>query len=519
MAAPNLVLANVNVITMDPTLPAARTIGIRAGRICWVSAKDTRPPNDHRGPKENVIDCQGKTVVPGFIDAHCHLVSYAHSLVGLDAGPRTVSSIMDLQNLVAQAVRETPPGSWILGRGYSEFHLAEKRHPTRWDLDAVSPAHPVSIAHHSGHVHLLNSLALHRVGISMETGDPPSGLIDRDIPTGEPTGLLFGMNEFIAPFVSPAQESQADGGIGRAGEVLAANGVTSVFDASARNDLGRRELFRTWSREARLPQRISMAVGWGAFQKMMHEDTARPNDDPVPVRGVKIILHEITGRLSPSRSELKEMIMRIHTAGHQAILHAIEQEHIIAACTAIEEAQRAAPAAGRGHPGHRVEHCSVCPPELAKRLATAGVTVVTQPAFLYYNGERYLKTVPELDLKHLYPVGRLLRSGVTVAGSSDFPVIPPNPLIGIYAAVTRRAENAEPVLPEERISPVEALSLFTASAAKAIGAEALTGSIKPGMFADLAVLSADPTAVAEEAIKDIRVDMTLIGGQVVWERG
>lgn len=554
MTAPDLVLVNANVITMDPTQPSARTIGIRAGRISWVSADDSPPLGDHRGSYETVIDCRGKTVVPGFIDAHCHLVSYAHSLVGLDAGPRNVSSILDIQDLVARAARETQPGSWILGRGYSEFHLAEKRHPTRWDLDAVSPAHPVSIAHHSGHAHLLNSLALERVGVSMETGDPPNGLIDRDIATAEPTGLLFGMNEILAQFVSPAQESQADRGVGLAGATLAAYGVTSVFDASPRNDAGRRDLFRTWTRDNRLPQRVSMAMGWDAFQDMVRDgayppdddagppddgadppdddacppdddadprddDADPPDDDPVPIAGVKIILHEITGRLSPSRAELNEMVMQIHKAGHQAILHAIEQEHIIAACTAIEEARRAVPpAAGRGHPRHRLEHCSVCPPELAQRLAAAGVTVVTQPAFVYYNGERYLKTVPETDLIHLYPVGRLLRSGVAVAGSSDFPVVPPNPLIGMYAAVTRRAENGERVLPEEGVSPGEALSLFTDSAAKAIGAEALRGSIQPGKLADLAVLSADPTNVAEETIKDIRVDMTLIGGRVVWAR-
>ncbi|MHB9150689.1 MAG: amidohydrolase [Thermoleophilia bacterium] len=519
MTAPDLVLVNANVITMDRALPAARTIGIRAGRIYSVSPRSAHPPRDSGGPRPIVIDCRGKTVVPGFIDAHCHLVSYAHSLVGLDAGPRSVSSILDIRDLVAQAARETPPGSWILGRGYSEFHLAEKRHPTRWDLDAVSPAHPVSIAHHSGHAHLLNSLALERVGISMETGDPPDGLIDRAIPTGEPTGLLFGMNEIIAPFVSDTQNSHAERGIGLAGASLAACGVTSVHDASARNDPSRRDLFSRWRQQGHLPQRVSMVLGWDAFQRERYRDAASPDDDPVPIVGVKIIVHEITGRLSPSQAELNEMVARIHTAGHQAILHAIEQQHITAACIAIEEARRAAPAAGRGHPGHRIEHCSVCPPELAKRLAAAEVTVVTQPAFVYYNGERYLKTVPERDLEHLYPIGRLLRSGVAVAGSSDFPVVPPNPLMGIYAAVTRRAENGEQVLPEERISPGEALRLFTDSAAKAIRAEALKGSIRPGKFADLAVLSADPTSVAEEAIKDIQVDMTMIGGRVVYERG
>jgi predicted amidohydrolase YtcJ len=499
---------------MDSTIPKARIVRISNGRIAGLSADDTcEKPKDM---KALIIDCHGKTVVPGFIDAHCHLTSYADSFVTLDLGPRNVSSISDIQNIVKEAAHELSPGTWIKGRGYNEFYLAEKRHPTRWDLDATSSVHPVSITHRSGHAHLLNSLALQLVGISKETGDPPGGLIDREIGTGEPTGMLYGMGETLARFVPPTQADQTEQGILLAGQTLSTLGITSVHDTSSRNDPDRLALFYDWKRQDLLPQRVTMALGWEAFKKnLKREPTAFKGDDQVRVEGVKIIIHEITGQLSPSQSELNKMVAQIHRSGYQAILHAIEEKHILAACIAIEYALKASPGAKHKH---RIEHCSVCPPALAKRLASAEIMVVTQPAFVYYNGERYLRTVPKEDLGHLYPVANLMKHGVRLTGSSDFPVVPPNPLIGIYSAVTRKTENGEYLLPEESITPLEAISLFTNNAASATRAEITRGSIRPGKLADLVILSGDPTELPEEAIKDIQVEMTIINGKVVWER-
>ena len=511
----DLVLINANVITMNPKFPRARIIHIRNGRIASVSAEHTPFLWRDTITKRVVLDCQGKTVVPGFIDPHCHLFFYASSFKNLDVGPRHVSSIADMQNLINKAAKELPPGTWILGSGYNEFYLAEKRHPTRWDLDAVSPDHPVRLAHRSGYAHVLNSLALERVGISKETGDPPDGLIDRDITTGEPSGLLYGMSKTLAKFMADAQNNQAEEGIRLAGRALSSYGVTSIHDASVRNDLNHIALFRSWQQRGDLPQRVSMVLGWEAFKKIIEGEGVPQDDDFIRIKGVKIIIHEITGQMSPSQPELNEMVLLIHRAGHQAVIHAVEEKHIIAACIAIEHAMNVHPLAGHRH---RIEHCSVCSPALAKRLASAGIIVVTQPAFVYYNGERYLRTVPQGDLAHLYPVATLMRFGVKVAGSSDFPIVPANPLIGMYSAVSRKAENGEHLLPEEKITPFKALSLFTDNAASAICTESNRGSIQPGKFADLAILSDDPTGIPEEAIKDIQVDMTIINGQVIWER-
>jgi len=209
------------------------------------------------------------------------------------------------------------------------------------------------------------------------------------------------------------------------------------------------------------------------------------------------------------------LLFAIHQSGFQAVIHAIEPPAIEAACTAIEYALQRSP---RLDHRHRIEHCSVCPPLLARRLASLGVMVVTQPPFIYYSGDRYLKTVSGSQLKYLYPLASLLEHNVHIAGSSDCPIVPPNPLIGIHSAVSRRSETGKAVLAQEGITPLDALHMYTDYAARATFEENIKGSITPGKLADLVVLSNDPTKVPVEEIKDIQVEMTVLNGEVVWDK-
>jgi hypothetical protein len=230
---------------------------------------------------------------------------------------------------------------------------------------------------------------------------------------------------------------------------------------------------------------------------------------------VKIIIDETTGHLKPDQVELNEMVLSIHRAGFQACLHAVQKKTVEAACSAIEYALKKLP---KSDHRHRIEHCSVCPPSLARRLAALGIMAVTQPSFIYYSGDRYLRTVPAEELKHLYPIRTLLKSGVTVSASSDCPIAPANPMTGIYAAASRMTETGERVLSEEKVSPEEALRMYGENAARAIFDEGIKGSISPGKLADLVVLSGDPTKVPINEIKDIKVKMTILNGEVVWEK-
>jgi predicted amidohydrolase YtcJ len=209
------------------------------------------------------------------------------------------------------------------------------------------------------------------------------------------------------------------------------------------------------------------------------------------------------------------MVYQLHSTGHQVAIHADEGDSVEAAVTALEQAMSRKP--GTGH-RHRVEHCSVCPPPLIRRLKQVGALVVTQPAFIYFSGERYLATVPAEDLEWLYPMGSLCTAGLRVAGSSDAPVVPLSPLAGVGAAVTRTAETGQRLLPQEGISPEEALRLHTLNGAFASFEEDIKGSITAGKLADLAIIDGDPTAVTPEVIRGLAVVITIIDGEVVWQR-
>lgn len=509
----DLILFNANVITMDPTFPIAQLVAVHSGKIEKVGGNEHL--KDLTNSKTKVIDCHGKTVVPGFIEAHIHFHGFSERLTTIDLSPRNnVRSISDIRDKISQISKSLPSGTWIRGAGYNEFYLAEKRHPTRSDLDGATFAHPIKLTHRSGRAHVLNSLALKLVNISKETADPTDGLIDRDLQTGEPTGLLYGMGDTLAKLIPPIDDDQMERGVKLANNQLSALGITSIHDASPRNDLNRWKMFQRWVEGGLLRSRVCIALGMEGYEEYRkHSFQTRIDENRLRVQGLKIILHETTGRLYPAQEELNEMVLDIHRSGSQAVLHAIEGKTIEAACNAVAYALKKSP---RSDHRHRIEHCSVCAPSLAKRLASLGIMVVTQPSFIYYNGDRYLKTVPKPNLEHLYPLSTLIKNGVVVAGSSDCPVVPANPIMGVYSAVSRKTEAGDFVLPDEQITPLEALKMYTQDAAKATSAERVKGSVEPGKLADLVVLSRDPTKLPASEIKDIEVEMTILGGEVVW---
>jgi predicted amidohydrolase YtcJ len=225
------------------------------------------------------------------------------------------------------------------------------------------------------------------------------------------------------------------------------------------------------------------------------------------------MLDEVRGSINPPQRELNRLAADIHRRRLQAALHAVEETTVESAAVALEYALREAPL--KGH-RHRLEHCSVCTPGMARRLARMGAGVVTNPAFIYYSGERYLAGVPPHRLKHLYAINTMLKAGVRVAAGSDAPVANPDPLKGIYAAVTRRDATGQLVTPDEAISSLDALKLYTINAAYSCFRERQTGSITKGKWADLVILNADPLQVSPRDLKNLKVEMTILAGEVVY---
>ncbi len=514
MTVADLILKNANVITVDSRQPNAELVAIKDDKILLVGGNESL--ESVRGAKTKVIDCHAKTVVPGFNDAHCHPFSLIRKLLSIDLSPSSVSSISNIKAAISHKAQNAPSGQWLIGTDYNDFYLAEKRHPTRWDIDEVAPHHPVILSHRSLHACVLNSLALSLAGITRETPELPGALIDRDLNSGEPSGLLFEMLGHIRERVVPSlSETELIKGITLANQHYLSQGITSIQNASLINDLKRWQTCRRFKEDSRLKSRLYMMTGiktMGQFQEAGL--TFGYGDSHLRLGGVKMTPTEATGQLYPPQSELNQQALDAHRAGFQLAIHAVQPSVVEAAIIALEYVQSQLPQAGRRH---RIEHCSECPPRLLKRLKKLQAVVATQPPFLYYSGERYLAMVPADRLRWLYRIKSFFDSGLIVAGSSDSPIVPDNPLVGIYAAVTRQTESGQQILPRQRISASQALAMYTINAAYASFEEGIKGSITPGKLADMVLLSGDPTKAPPEQIKDIKVEMTIIGGKVVWE--
>lgn len=512
---PDLLLTNARVITMDPSRPAGGWVAVRDGKITAVGAPGETPPEPAGDCR--VVDCTDAGVLPGFTDSHLHLLSFAESLVSLDLRPAAgVRSIADIQSKIQRQSKSIPPGALIRAGGYHEFDLSEKRHPNRHDLDLAAPRHPVKLTHRTGHAHVLNSLGLKLAGITIESEDPKGGLIDRDLPSGSPTGLLYEMGNHLTGCLPPFDETELEAGVRQAGQLLLSHGITSVHDASVKNDMKRLNFFRSLKQKGLFGPRLHMMMGMNGFRDLDRGGTISDSPSaPVRLSGVKIILDETTGRLHPPREQLDEWVSAVHESGMQAAIHAVEEAAIESACSAIERALRRTP---RPDHRHRIEHCSVCPPPLAHRIAELGIRVVSQPGFIKANGDRYLETVPPEKIPHLYPFGTLLEKGVRVAGSSDCPTAPVDPWRGIYAAVTRKTGSGRCVGENEAVDLVSALRMYTTHGAEVSFSEGSLGSITPGKSADMILLDKDPLRIPPDELRNLKVDMTIMGGKVVWNR-
>jgi predicted amidohydrolase YtcJ len=499
-----LLIRNGRIRTMDPGGQAAASVLMDSGRILSVGGEREHVKRA-RELKADEIDLRGRTLVPAFIDAHIHLLAYAARLISVDCGPRAVASIADVKRVIGDRAASLAPGTWVRAAGYDELALAEKRHPTRHELDKAAPHNPVRLLHRSGHACVLNSRALALAGIGGETPEPRGGFMERDLRTGEPTGLLVEMNDLVDRAVPPIEAGELRTAMRAAGDRLLANGVTFVQDASATNGIEEWRLVDGYIESGALSLGVSMMEGFEHIGELPETAAGgRLRRGPV-----KIMPRELENEVHPGPSELAAMLASVEAAGRTAAVHAVTRR-------GIETAIQAFASLGERARGHRIEHCGICSESQADRIAGLGVRVVTQPGFIYANGDLIGARLGESDLPDLYPLLRLLGAGVAVAGSSDAPVVEPDPIAGIRGAVTRRSLSGCPLAPEQALGGPEALRLFTSSAAEVLGLGHERGTIRPGMAADLVVLSQDPAA-ADVDWPSVRVEMTFRAGELVWD--
>ena len=510
---PDLVIVNTEAVTMDPSASSAQAVAVAQDRILAVGSD--QEIKNLAGAETQVIDGQGLTLLPGFIDSHIHLLSLARTTQELDCSPDKASSVGAIAHRVFEWARIVPPGEWVRCYGYDDLALEENRHPSRHDLDEISPRHPVRLDHRSGHASILNSLGLQMAGINAETPDPAEGVIDRDA-NGEPTGVLFEMSSYLsqrADFGRSRNKKQQ--GVTAANRLLLSYGITSVQDAGHANGSERWQALRDLIDAGTIQTRITMMAGrraelldaglsWGS------------GDHQLRLGHVKIMLTTTTGALHPSLEELSEVAAQAVNSGFPIAAHCVEQEAVKVAAQVIA----GLPPLPAGVPPHRIEHCSECPPDVLELVRGSGAAVVTQPGFIHWNGPSYRKNVADSLQPHLYPIGPLDAAGVSVAFGSDAPVINPNPWPGIYSTVTRKDYQGIYVPKEGSSVGIRAdwaTRMHTISSAESEGTQADKGSITPGKLADLVLVDANPLTIDSEGLKDIKAKMTLVGGKVVWE--
>lgn len=494
---------------MDAACPRAEAVAVNDGRIVSVGGAQEAARALDAGVER--VDCGGGVLLPAFIDAHCHLLAYAVNLRSVDC--TAARSVADVQEAIGRRASETPEGQWIRAFGYEDTALAERRHPERRDLDAVAPGHPVRLIHSSGHASVLNSLALRQAGIDIATEEPPGGAMERDLTSGEPTGVLVDMERLIDDAVPPLPYRELEAGVREATRLLLRAGVTCVQDASHTN--GRSE----WVLFERLIARGALSLDVVAMEGIDHlgemPETSvggrGPSGTGVRLRrgAVKIMLHELGQELVPDEAELTRIVAEVHAAGRQLAIHAVGERAVAAATGAVEEALRRRP---RADHRHRIEHCGLLPNGMAPRMAQLGVVVVSQPAFVFERGERYLRLVPEDKRPGLYAFRTLRDAGVTLAAGSDAPVTAPEPLSSVAAAVDRQTASGRVLAPEQAVGAGDALRWWTAGAAWAALLDGESGAIRAGRQADLVLLPSDATTRPPGALREMHV-------QKVWQKG
>jgi predicted amidohydrolase YtcJ len=536
--ASDLIFKNGRIHTVDAQDSVVAAVAIKGGR--FVAAGCEAEVMAQAGRATKVIDLGGRTAIPGIIDSHIHIVSTGTLLEGVmmfDA-----RNMEDLRELVARRVAEAKPGDWILGGGWIDSQFAEYRPPNRWDLDAVSPENPVMLTRLFGGV-VVNSKALAMSGIDRNTPDPERGTIERHPQTGEPTGYLRnGAHAIVvrAMAARPAEDPLAracrliDNGM----RELVRWGITSTVEPGAA-PLTIRAVQRL--REAgRLPLRMNLMPVWhGLYSgmdavEMPYRATAVGartgfGDECLRLGALKMAIDGGLGSktawcskpwLDGTRSEipLRLDIDRLGEYFTTAVTHdwsiGIHCCGDVAQDVASETFARVLAATGNRPHRHNIIHAYLPSQRSLDILAEHGIGVSVQPGFMWVEGDIYFDVVEQERLERFKPLRTYLRHGIKVACNSDMASAHYNPFLGMYAAVARRTSQGRSMGETERVSRREMLRLFTANGAWLSGEEDLKGTIEPGKLADLAVLSGDIMTVPDEAIRDLKVEMTIVGGKV-----
>jgi predicted amidohydrolase YtcJ len=536
-----LVFVNGRIHTMDPSDRIVDGLLVEGERIVLAGAAEV--VRAAAPPDAAIVDLDGRTMVPGFIDAHDHLAFTGAELGQVDVRYPAVGSIAELVARIAEVAERTADGVPIRAVGMNHAKFTEGRLPTRWDLDEATRVHPVIVQHISGHHALANSLALAQRGLTDDTPDPEGGHLVRD-ERGRLTGYcLDAAQQLIVPqavdighhgpgFHDDTSLEEVVGDIEGACRAYLAAGVTSIVDAQ----VTRRELsgYLEARRRGLLSVRVTcMPISSGA-EAFAELGLAGPfGDEWLSIGPMKFYSDgaltggtacfstpygpsgEFTGSLYwASEDEFRAAIARAHAAGWQIGVHAQGDRAIERVLDAYEAAMLALP---RPDPRHRIEHCGGPRPDQLDRMARLGIVAVGQPRYFWDAGDDWLAAFDPARAHRLQPYREMVDRGVRFVISTDAPVASYRPVDTIATAVLRRTVGGATIGPDQALTVGEVVRAYTIDAARSFSAEEDRGSLEPGKLADLVVFDGDLFGTPPERIVDLDVALTMVGGKVVHE--
>ena len=520
------------ILTMSEACPVVDAVGIDQGIVV---ATGTEAEVRERMPADTEpMYLDGRLATPGLYDAHAHTMMTGLAQLEVDVTAPGVASIDDIRRRISDRASTTGREDWIIGQGYDQASLSEQRHPVRADLDAAAPEHPVAIWRSCHHIMAVNSRALQLAGIDRNTPDPDGGTIDRD-EHGEPTGVL---RENATRMIGAVQQNPSQRQIAEAivagGRAFVEHGIIAVTEAGIRTNTQLRAYQEVW-RDGTLPVRsyLMMLIDETLDDMIELGISTGFGDDWLQIGPAKLFSDgSIGGRTARMRrpyegetdnvglwmldpAELKAKVLKAHNAGFQIGIHAIGDAAIDLVLDAYEEAQTATP---RPDTRHRIEHCSIVDLDTIERIKRLGVVPIPGTSFLHYTRPVYEQNLGRDRYRYAYAMKTYAEHGIVAAASSDAPVVPVDPLIGIQTMVTRKDRLGVDAWTEERISVEDAIRAYTVNAAYSAFAEKRRGRLVPGMLGDVTIFDQDLRSMDPDQITTAKADATVAGGNVVWDR-
>ena len=519
----DLILTNGKVLTVDNDFSIHDTVVVDEGLV--VATGDNSLAERYRA--EQTVDLEGKLLMPGFNDSHTHIRGRPLRYIELSK----VSSIAEMQDLIRAKVEQIGEGEWITGYGWSEDELDEGRRPFRTDLDAAAPSNPVILTRAGGHSAVVNSLALELAEVTLDTPQPDGGVIERG-EDGELNGIIRERQGIVGRLVPDSTYEEIIASLEINLNALLELGITSITDAS--KTPADYEMFEELYANAELPlPRSSLQFQWhDPVAIMALNDRVGEGNEFLKPGPIKVFADggftgpaaftlvpylgqgEYRGYLNMGEGELVTLLNEIHDAGFQMGIHAIGDAAIVLVVNTLADTLERNP---REDHRHYLNHFSMRPPDLTMELmAQHDIHITQQPNFTYTLEGRYSAYLDGWRLQHNNPLKSPMDHGITLAISSD--ILPIGPMVGLYAAVTRKGMTGTVYGPDEAISMEEAIRAYTLTGAYLNFDEEDKGSLEPGKFADMIVLSEDLLTMDPDRIMEVDVEQTWIGGQLVYSK-